>query len=502
MFAELPPALAAPATLLLAAFAHWLLWRLGRRLPLALARWGHRGRATPPAAHLGWKRPVELALLFPKVGIWLAAGWALSETSEPLRRARSEARRLLVWSFEQPLFTVEEKSFSALDLVVLPLALAALWLVVAGISWLLRRFMTRSTRLELGVQAGITTLVRYGLLLLGLLLVFQVWGVDASTLAIVGSVLGVGIGFGLQNIVNNFVSGLILGLERPIKAGDFVEVGKFSGTVERVGARSTVVETQDRVSILVPNSRFLETEVINWSYGNPLCRLRIPAPAAFGTPVGRVRGALLAVAVKHPEVLSEPAPEVQLSSFGDHALCFELLVWTKNPRGQSTLKSDLNFAIEAAFRKAEISMPFPQRDLHLRSSHLDRWAHLLARREFSEEWQEAAASGVGDGAAEEAEEVGERHWTEEDLAALVARMRGHGGLAIEDRRHLLNLYPRCFVGREAVAWLVKNEGLSHAEALAVGALLVERGLLHHVLDEHGFEDAGYFYRFRGDEPDV
>lgn len=492
------PLLMAIGVILAATFFHWLLWRLGRRLPLALARWKHRGRELPPAAHLVWHRPVALALLPLKIVLWLGAAWVVSESVETFRSWRGELWRLLTWSFAQPLFEVQEKSFSAGDLLLLPLAIAALWLVVAALTGLVRRWVLRSTRLDVGAQEGISTILRYALLLLGLLVVFQVWGIDASTLAIVGSVLGVGIGFGLQNIVNNFVSGLILGLERPIKPGDFVEVGQLSGTVERVGARSTTVETQDRVSILVPNSRFLESEVINWSYGDPLCRLRIPAPAAYGSPAAKVRRVLLEVAAQHPEVLAEPGPEVQLTGFGSDSLLFELLVWTRNPRGQTQLKSDLNFAIDAAYRKAGLSMPFPQRDLHLRSSHLDRLAFAWAKREFPEEsWPEVEPAAVG---ASDDEETREGCWTLPELEALVARMRAPGGLEIADRRHLLNLYPRCFVGREAVAWLVREQALSRAEALKVGKLLVERGLLRHVLDEHGFEDAAYFYRFSSDEP--
>ncbi|MEP7010475.1 MAG: mechanosensitive ion channel domain-containing protein [Acidobacteriota bacterium] len=476
------------AALCAAALAHFALWRLGRRLPLRLAdrarrkRQG-RGLAPPaPGVHLIWQHRLELALLPFKWGIWLAAGTFAVDRFPGLGTLRRRGVELLAASFNRPLFAIEKQAFSAADLVMLPIALGALWICVAGVTWLFRSYLLRPLRLEASAEDSLTGLLRYALLFVGGLIVLQVWGLDARTLAIVGSVLGIGLGFGLQNIANNFVSGLLIGLERPIKSGDFVEVGKFSGTVERIGARSAVIRTTDRVSILVPNSRFLETEVINWSHGDPVSRLRIPVPAAYSSPIAKVRNALLGVARRHPDVLDEPAPTVQLTAFGDSALHFDLLVWTRDPREQSSLKSDLNFGIESAFRREGLEMPLPQRVVHAAQA---------------EEATAGAPAAKGEDGADR--DLAGRPWTEEELAALATQMRGEGGVAIEDRRHLWNVYPRCLTGREAVDWLVRAEGTSRREALRVGRLLVERGLLHHVLDEHPFEDANYFYRFYADE---
>ena len=471
-----------------AALVHLALWRLGRRLPLLFAehlrlRRQSRGLAPPaPGFHLVWQHRLELALLPIKGGIWLAAASFAVDRFPGLADLRRRGGELLAASFSRPLFAIEKQTFSATDLAMLPIALGALWLGVAGVTWLFRSFLLRSLRLEASAEASLSGLLRYALLFVGGLIVLQVWGLDARTLAIVGSVLGIGLGFGLQNIANNFVSGLLIGLERPIKSGDFVEVGKFSGTVERIGARSAVIRTTDRVSILVPNSRFLETEVINWSHGDPVSRLRIPVPAAYGSPIAKVRNALLGVARRHPDVLDEPAPEVQLTAFGDSALLFDLLVWTRDPREQSSLKSDLNFGVESAFRREGIEMPLPQRVIH------------AAQAAATAAGTPAAA---GDDGADR--DLAGHPWTEEELADLAARMRAEGGVAIEDRRHLWNVYPRCFTGREAIDWLVRTEGVGRREALRLGRQLVERGLLHHVLDEHPFEDAGYFYRFYADE---
>ena len=468
------------ALLLLAAgLGHWLLRRLGRRLPVLLARVRARGMSVGPTDHLGWQGPVELALALPKLALWLAAAALASERIPALAALKGEGVSLLEMSFTRPLFTLKDKAFTAVDVLLLPVALSALWLVVALAVWFVRHRLLAATRLEAGARESISSLVRYALLFVGGIVVLQLWGLDAGSLAVLGSVLGIGIGFGLQNIVNNFVSGLILGIERPIKAGDFVEVGKFVGTVERIGARSTLVVTQDRVSILVPNAKFLETEVINWSHGDPVARLRLPLHAAYGTPPGKVKSVLLELARRHPAVLSDPEPDVQLAAFGDSSLGLELLVWTRDPRNQSALKSDLNFAIEAAFRKHGIEIPFPQRDLHLRSTPLDSAPPRPSEVE---------------------EPSFEPHaWSDLELAALAERMRGEGGVPIEDRRYRLNLYPRCFVGKDAVDWLERSEGLSRKAAVRLGCLMIERGLIHHVLDEHDFADAGYFYRFRADE---
>ncbi len=476
------------AALCAAALTHFALWRLGRRLPLRLAdgvRHKRQGRGLAPlapGAHLVWQHRLELALLPVKWGIWLAAGAFAVDRFPGLADLRRRGVDLLAASFTRPLFAIEKQAFSAADLVMLPIALGALWICVAGVTWLFRSYLLRPLRLEASAEDSLTGLLRYALLFVGGLIVLQVWGLDARTLAIVGSVLGIGLGFGLQSIANNFVSGLLIGLERPIKSGDFVEVGKFSGTVERIGARSAVIRTTDRVSILVPNSRFLETEVINWSHGDPVSRLRIPVPAAYGSPITKVRNALLGVARRHPDVLDEPAPTVQLTAFGDSALHFDLLVWTRDPREQSSLKSDLNFGIESSFRREGIEMPLPQRVVHAVQA---------------EEATAGAPAATGEDGADR-DHAG-RPWTVEELAVLATQMRGEGGVAIEDRRHLWNVYPRCLIGREAIDWLVRTEGTSRREALRLGRLLAEHGLLHHVLDEHPFDDANYFYRFYADE---
>jgi small-conductance mechanosensitive channel len=183
--------------------------------------------------------------------------------------------------------------------------------------------------------------------------------------------LSIGLGIGLQNIAKNFGSGLILVFERPIQVGDFIEVGDLHGTVERIGARITEIRTLDRVSIIVPNSRFLDSEVINWSHGNPISRLHLPLGVAYGSDPQHVRTVLIEAARSHPKVLASPDPSLLFKGFGDSSLDFELLVWTAEPDKQFLLKSDLYFLIYEVLNQNQIEIPFPQRDLHLRSGKME-----------------------------------------------------------------------------------------------------------------------------------
>jgi small-conductance mechanosensitive channel len=176
------------------------------------------------------------------------------------------------------------------------------------------------------------------------------------------------LGFGLQNIANNFVSGLILLTERPIRVGDRVEVGGTNGDVVRIGARSTWVRTNDNVVIVIPNSEFINSRVTNWTANDRQVRFAYPVGVSYGCDPERVRDILKEVASRHPDVLTHPSPEVVFSGFGDSSLDFQLKVWTIT-RVQTPLPlgSELYYAIFAAFREHGIEIPFPQRDLHLKT---------------------------------------------------------------------------------------------------------------------------------------
>jgi small-conductance mechanosensitive channel len=242
--------------------------------------------------------------------------------------------------------------------------------VASKATQLLKSRILKIAGMNRGAQEAVAIVTKYGLIFIGTLVLLQVWGLDISSLTIVVSALSVAIGFGLQDIAKNFGSGLVLLFERPIQVGDFVEVGEYSGTVERIGSRSTVIRTLDRVSIIVPNSRFLENEVINWSHDNPVSRLHLPVGVAYGSDIRAVEAALLDAAKGHPDVLLVPPPNVLFLGFGDSSLDFELLVWSAEPSKQYYLKSELYFRIYALLEQREIEIPFPQRDLHVRSGSL------------------------------------------------------------------------------------------------------------------------------------
>jgi potassium efflux system protein len=487
------------AALAAAGLLHLALRRLEQRLPLWLAR-ASKGPSGAAGALEHYRGPVTLALLLPKAALWLAAGAFATEQVMALAAARESALRLVAGSLRAPLLRAGEKSWSALDLLALPALLASLWLGVGLLARPLRRQLRRAGA-EAGASALLVNLVRYGAVGLGTLVVLQLAGFDVSSLALFGGVVGVGLGFGLQNIASNFVSGLLLALERPIQPGDFVTVGEFAGTVQRIGARSTEILTPDRVSILVPNARFLEGEVVNWSHRDPACKLHVPVGVAYGSDVGRVRAALLEAVHGHPLVLADPRPTVDLDGFGADALLFDLEIWTRRPAEQKEILSDLHYRVEASLRRHGLSVPFPQRDLHLRAPELTGLLRALARHALPgfEAEEAMAPPALPDALEPLPPPLRPAEWSEAQLAEVAARLRAPGGVEIRDRRHLLATHRRCFVGSEAVDWLVDREGLSRAEATAVGGRLVAAGLAHHVLDEHGFEDRWLFYRFYADE---
>jgi small-conductance mechanosensitive channel len=472
------PLLVAALAIALGAVLHFAIGRAARRVPRWLAQ--RRGDAIGPDVRYG--RAFALGAVAMRAALWLGAAWGVSERFEPLMEARGWSLMLLVNALEATLFTIDERAYSALDLIALPVLLLTLWLAVGLLVRVIRSQVFEAAGVESGLQETLAILLRYALTFIGAIALLQGFGVDVRSLAIAASVLGVGIGFGLQNIANNFVSGLLINFERPIRPGDYVNVGAFEGTVVRVGGRSTTIRTLDGVLILIPNSKFLENEVVNWNLGDPRSRIHVPVGVAYGTDVTRVRRALLEAARSHPEVEPDPRPQVQMRGFGESSLDFELLVWTRDPRNKNQLESDLNFRIEESLRKHGIEVPFPQLDLHVRTpdEHAERALpaeHLAA-----------------DAAAAQTRELGPEEWSEAEVSASLKRLVAAGEVAIRDRRHLLQVYHQAFVGREAVDWLVMNEELTRPEAVELGERWVGLGLVRHVLDEHGFRDGHFYYR--------
>jgi small-conductance mechanosensitive channel len=223
------------------------------------------------------------------------------------------------------------------------------------------------TPLDLGIQHAVATFTQYLVLAFGFLVGVNTVGIDLSALSFVAGAVGVGVGFGLQNITNNFISGIIILFERPIKIGDRIEVGDVNGDVVHIAARSTTVRTNDNIAIIIPNSSFISSNVINWSHGDSKVRFRVPVQVAYDSDVRLVEKLLLEVARDNENVLEDPPPRVIFKEFGESALKFELRVWSSRLlHRRGVLISQLNFAIFEKLKQHSVRIPFPQRDVHMK----------------------------------------------------------------------------------------------------------------------------------------
>ena len=500
--------------LLAAVFIQFGLRFLNRWISLQLRQWLDR----PTLPLHDWESSsrllLQLTFLGLQAGLWGAVCFYISDVFPGLRIWRYQLGNFLT----SPILPLGENNYSARALLLLLASIVALWFLVSALTRFLRAYVLRQTGADPALQEVITTLTKYILAFLGLIVLLQIWKFDVSSFTILASILGVGIGFGVQNIANNFISGLIITLERPIQVGDFVNVGTLTGNVVRIGARSTEICSLDRVTIIVPNSRFLESEVINWSHGDSISRLRIPVGVAYGSNINSVKLALLEAARTHPDVLVSPRPQVWFQEFGDSALQFELLVWTGDPKQQPRIKSDLNYRIESSLRRHGIEVPFPQRDLHVRSPHLDSFINIWLQQQTppSATLQEqsynpeplthytaalpaiASTKTEAETAVNVATSIQPPQLTESELKALVQQMQGAEGLEIKDHHYRLNIYPNCFTGSEAVAWLVRTQHCTRETAIAIGQQLMAQKIIHHVLDQATFQDGYLFYRFNSD----
>lgn len=256
-------------------------------------------------------------------------------------------------------FTIGGVRISLTDIglaaIVLTLALAA---ARTARRTLAERLLPR-TRLDRSIQQSISTGAGYIGVVVAMLLAITVLGIDLSNVALVAGALSVGIGFGLQNIVNNFVSGLILLIERPVKVGDWVGVGDKQGLVRRIHVRSTELSTFERSTVILPNSTLLSSPVVNWTHKDKIGRIDIRVVVAFGADTEKVRETMLACARSHPEILPRPQPSVLFLEFGDSALIFELRAFLRDVQKRVRVGSDLRFAIEKTFRDAQIELPYP-----------------------------------------------------------------------------------------------------------------------------------------------
>jgi small-conductance mechanosensitive channel len=268
----------------------------------------------------------------------------------------------------KPLFRLGQLPVSSSFILKTIIFLLLLAFVARRSRRLLRVYLLDPLEMEQGHKYALETAVEYLIIITGLAIGLQSAGVDLSSLALLGGALGVGVGFGLQSIVNNFVSGLVLLFEGPVKVGDRVEIADLNGDVVKIGARSTWVRTNDNIIVVMPNSEFIVKPVINWTATDRQVRFSLPVGVSYGSDPEEVRDVLIHVAQQNPDVLSMPAPSVIFTAFGDSSLDFELRFWTiAKVQTPLILKSDLYFAIFRTFKERGIEIPYPQRDLHLRT---------------------------------------------------------------------------------------------------------------------------------------
>ncbi|MEL6436559.1 MAG: mechanosensitive ion channel domain-containing protein, partial [Pseudomonadota bacterium] len=235
---------------------------------------------------------------------------------------------------------------------------------------------------ELGARNSIRTAVGYAGIALAALVGVSAAGINLSQLAFIAGALSLGIGFGLQNIVSNFVSGLILLAERPFKAGDIIEAGGFTGTVNKVNVRATEITTFDRKTLILPNSELINSPVTNWIHRSTLGRVSIPVGVGYDSDPQQVHDILLEIANDHPRVLSNPEPFVAFDHFGDSSLDFVLYAYLADIGFGLTVRTELRMAIHERFRAASIEIPFPQRDINIKPSAGPAKAAPMTEQDF------------------------------------------------------------------------------------------------------------------------
>lgn len=308
-----------------------------------------------------WLRLTGAVVIWGCLILFLLRAWGLSEKGqEVLVRYLTEG------------FVVGPMTIAPVQIAI---AVALFAVLLSLVSWMKTKLDTswlRKTRIDRGAREAAVTVSGYVGVAIVAIIALGVAGVDFKNVALIAGALSVGIGFGLQNIVNNFVSGLILLFERPIRTGDWIVVGNTEGYVKNISIRSTQILTFDRANVIVPNSQLISDQVTNWTLRDLRGRVKVPIGVAYGSDLEKIREILLKIAQDNSMVITNgslPAPHVFFMEFGDNSLNLELRFFATEIEYRMRIVSDINFAIDAAFREAGIEIPFPQRDVHLRSGN-------------------------------------------------------------------------------------------------------------------------------------
>jgi small-conductance mechanosensitive channel len=290
-----------------------------------------------------------------------------------------------VWSYLTRQFTFGRITVSVSSVIVGTIVLVVTIFIGRWASALLERRLANRRHIDPGLRYTICRLARYIVFTIGLLVALkQAFAIDLTSIAVIFTALSVGIGFGLQYIAADIASGFILLFERPIRIGDRVTIGEDEGDVQSINLRTTIVTTNDRIAIIVPNSKLVSQRVVNWSYGDPRARIAIPIGVADDSDIELVTETLIEASHSVSNVLEEPKPRVQFLKFGDYSLDFRLLVWTNQPRRHVQIRSDINFRIARLFRERSIKIPYPTQEFLLKGMPRELEPSLLTDNDASE----------------------------------------------------------------------------------------------------------------------
>jgi small-conductance mechanosensitive channel len=295
-------------------------------------------------------------IILVNTGTYLLVVWTIFDNQTEARQA------LLDYQYNLGELTI---SIEMVVMIVIVLYLTSVF------SWIVQAFVDSQImtprKMDRGVKESLKSLTHYGLFTIGFLIAVSMAGLDLQKFTILAGALGVGIGFGLQNIVNNFVSGLILLFERPVKIGDTISLDEEWGVITKIGLRSTVCETFDRSEIIVPNADLVSQKVTNWTFSSKIVRVNLPVGVAYGSPLEKVLEILNRAAREHNDVLSYPEPTSIFEGFGNSSIDFKLRFWVHTVDDRMRVRTEVAVIIDRLFREEDITIPFPQQDLHLRS---------------------------------------------------------------------------------------------------------------------------------------
>jgi small-conductance mechanosensitive channel len=284
------------------------------------------------------------------------------------------ALHLLNWlpgllnSLDEFAFELGETRISVLAIIKLVISIAVMLVLAMWLSGAIERRIRASKHLSAGVRVAVAKIARFGLLIIALFISLDAVGIDLTAFTVFGGALGVGLGFGLQRIASNFISGFIVIFDRSIRPGDVISIGDTFGWVQELRARYIVVRDRDGVERLIPNENLITTEVINWSYSDPNVRVKIPVQISYADDPELAIKLMEEAAAVSERVLSDPAPACRLVEFGDNGITMELRIWITDPQnGVANVRTDIYLAIWRAFKENNITIPFPQRDLYIKS---------------------------------------------------------------------------------------------------------------------------------------